>query len=127
MPKEVINPPNVHRPRGYSHAFKVGNTVYVAGQAPYDLEGNLVGKGDLAKQAEQAYENLKRVLEAAGATMADLVMVTWYLRNVDDFAKTGDATRKYFQRPYPPGTAVGVTRLMNPDALIEVDAVAVIG
>ena len=67
MPKEVIIPKNVHPTRGYSHAYKCGNTIYVAGQIGWDEEGKLVGEGDVVTQTERAYENLKRVLEAAGA------------------------------------------------------------
>ena len=66
MPKEIIAPPDVVPARGYSHAIKAGNTVYVAGQVAWDINGNLVGKGDFEAQARLALENLKRVLEAAG-------------------------------------------------------------
>ena len=90
------------------------------------MEMKLVGKGDIVAQTALTYENLKRVLEAAGATMADIVKVTYYLRNYDDLYKTGDLFQKYFQRPYPPSTAVEVTRLADPDQLIEVDVIAVV-
>ena len=78
MSREVIAPDNVFKARGYSHAFKVGNTIYVAGQAPFDQDMRLVGKGDIVAQAELSFENLKRVLQAGGATMADIVMLTYY-------------------------------------------------
>lgn len=126
MPREVIVPDNVHKARGYSHAFKVGDTIYVAGQGPFDQEMRLVGEDDIVSQTEQTYENLKRVLEAAGATIANIVKLTWYLRSIDDLPKTGDVFRKYFQRPYPAGTAVEISRLASPDQLIEVDAIAVV-
>lgn len=126
MARELIAPSNVFKPRGYSHAFKVGNTIYVAGQAPFDQEMKLVGKGDIVAQTAQTYENLKRVLEAAGAAMANIVKVTYYLTNYDDLYKTGDLFVKYFQRPYPPSTAVEVSRLADPDQLIEVDVIAVV-
>lgn len=129
MPREVINPDNVFIPRVYSHAFKVGNTIYVAGQAPFaqfDEETKLVGNGDIVAQAEQTYENLKRVLEAAGATTADIVKITIYVKNWDDLLKTFDVFGKYFQPPYPPATGVEISRLADPDQLIEVDAIAVV-
>jgi len=126
MSREVIAPDNVFKARGYSHAFKVGNTIYVAGQAPFDQDMRLVGKGDIVAQAELSFENLKRVLQAAGATMADIVMLTYYFKNIDDLAKTGDVLREHFQRPYPPATALEVSRLVDPDQLIEVDAIAVV-
>ncbi len=126
MAREVINPSNVFKPRGYSHAFKVGNTIYVAGQAAFDQQMKLVGKGDIVAQTAQTYENLKRVLEAAGATMADIVKVNYYVRNYDDLNKTGELMVKYFPRPFPPSTAVEVTRLADPDQLIEVEVIAVV-
>ena len=126
MSKEVIAPTNVHKARGYSHAFKVSNTIYMAAQAPVDQEMKLVGKGDIVKQTEQVYENIKRVLEAAGATTADIVKVTYYLKDLDDMEKTGPVFAKYFQKPYPPATALQVIRFPEPDFLIEVDAIAVI-
>ena len=126
MLKEVIAPEDVFKARGYSHAFKVGNTIYVAGQVPFDQENKLVGKGDIVIQTERVFENLKRVLESAGATMADIVKLTWYVKNFDDLLKTSDVFRKYFQRPYPPTTALEVGRLADPDQLIEVEAIAVV-
>jgi reactive intermediate/imine deaminase len=126
MSREVIAPDNVFKARGYSHAFKVGNTIYVAGQAPFDQDMRLVGKGDIVAQAELSFENLKRVLQAAGATMADIVMLTYYFKNIDDLGKTGGVLREHFQRPYPPATALEVSRLVDPDQLIEVDAIAVV-
>ena len=127
MAKEIITPGNVSRARGYSHAIKIGNIIHVAGQVALDEEGNLVGKGDMIAQTERAYENLKRVLEAAGATITDIVKLTIFCRDSDSFAKTGEIRRKYFGNYFPAATAVEVNRLMNPDYLIEVEAVAVIG
>ena len=125
--KKIITPKNVHRPFGYSHALQVGNTIYVSGQIPLDLEGRVVGKNDMYAQTEQAYENLKRVLEEAGATMSDIIMLNIYCRDLDEFdKKTRPLRKKYFGDYYPAITAVEVNRLYNPDYLIEVEAVAVI-
>ena len=127
MEKEIIAPVNVSRARGYSHAIKIGNTIYVSGQVALDEEGNLMGEGDMIAQTERAYENLRRVLEAAGATITDIVKLTIFCRDSDSFAKTGEVRRKYFGNHFPATTAVEVNRLMDPDCLIEVEAVAVIG
>ena len=124
---QVINPDNVHRPFGYAHALKVGNTLYVSGQIPLDLEGNLVGKGDIAVQTEQVYENLKRVLEAAGGNMTNIVMLNIYCRDIDAFdKKTRPLRKKYFRNYYPAITAVEVKRLYRQDFLIEIEAVAIV-
>ena len=126
MTKDIIAPDNVHRARGYSHAIKVGNTIYVSGQIGMDLEGNIV-EGDCGAQAHQALENMKRVLETAGATMQDVVKFNYYFTNIaEDLPKVGDAYRKYFGQPYPTGTAVQVGSLAYPGLLLEVEAIAVV-
>ena len=126
MPKEVIIPKNVHRTRGYSHAFKCGNTIYVAGQIAFDEEGKLVGEGDVVVQTERAYENLKRVLEAAGASISDIVMMNIYTLDLDGFNKTGEIRRKYFGKHFPATTLLIVAGLDEPGTLIEVEAIAVV-
>ena len=96
MTKEIIAPENVVPARGYSHAVKVGNTIYVSGQGGIDPEGNVI-EGDCGAQAHQAFENMKRVLEAAGATMQDVVKLNYYFANIaEDVPKIADAYRKYF-------------------------------
>ena len=126
MPKEVIIPKNVHRTRGYSHAFKCGNTIYVAGQIAWDEEGKLVGEGDVVAQTERAYENLKRVLEAAGASISDIVMMNIYTLDLEGFNKTGEIRRKYFGKHFPATTVLIVAGLDEPGTLIEVETIAVV-
>ena len=126
MPKEIISPKNVHRTRGYSHAFKCGNTIYVAGQVGWDEEGKIVGEGDVVAQTERAYENLKRVLEAAGASISDIVMMRIYTMDLEGFNKTGEIRRKYFDRHFPPTTVIVPVELYDPGTLIEVEAIAVV-
>jgi len=126
MPKEVIVPENVHRPRGYSHAIKVGNTIYVAGQVGLDENGNLVGEGDVVAQAERAYENLKRVLEAAGAAMTDIVRLDIYTTDLDGFMRTGEIQRKYLGKPYPAMVLIGIDKLGDPGSMVEIEAIAVV-
>ena len=126
MAKDIIAPQNVHRARGYSHAIKVGNTIYVAGQIGMDLDGNIVD-GDCSAQVHQAFENMKRVLEAAGAAMQDVVKLNYYFLNIaEDLCKIGDAYRQYFGRHYPAATAVQVGSLFMPGLLLEVEAIAVV-
>ena len=126
MTKEIIAPENVVPARGYSHAVKVGNTIYVSGQGGIDPEGNVI-EGDCGAQAHQAFENMKRVLEAAGATMQDVVKLNYYFTNIaEDLPKIADAYRKYFGRHYPASTAVQVGSLVYPGLLLELEAIAVI-
>ncbi len=125
--KEVINPSNVHWPLGYSHVVKAGNKVYISGQIPLDKEGNIVGKGDIATQTEQVYENLKRCLEAAGATMNDIVMLGVKVTDVEDYDKnTRGIRKKYFGKYRPATTCVEISRLYFPEIMIEVEATAII-
>jgi reactive intermediate/imine deaminase len=126
MTKEIIAPPDVVPARGYSHAIKAGNTIYVAGQVAWDVEGNLVGKGDFETQARQALENLKRVLAAAGAQMTDIVQLNYYIRNLEDFAKIRNPYREYFGKYFPPQTLTVISSLADPELLIEIQAIAVI-
>lgn len=126
MAKQIIAPSTVHPARGYSHAIKVGNTIYVAGQIALDREGNLVGGDNFEAQAEQAFQNLKAIIEAAGATMNDVVKVNIYLKRREDMQAMRRMRRKYFGDYFPPSTAVAIASLGLPEWLIEVEAIAVV-
>ncbi len=126
--REVINPKNVHWPFGFSHVVKVGDTVWVSGQLPMDQDGNIVGEGDMAMQTEKTYENLQKCLESVGATLRDIVMLGIYVTDLDEFAsKTAEIRKKYFGKYRPATTGIEVSRFYFPDAMIEVEATAVIG
>lgn len=126
MTREVIRPPNVHPATGYSHAWKVGNTIYVAGQVAVDREGRLVGPGDFEAQAVQVFENLKAVLEAAGAGLEHVVKTTVFLTHFAHRDKFREVRARYFKEPFPASTLVFVESLAQPDWLIEVEAIAVV-
>jgi reactive intermediate/imine deaminase len=125
MAKEYINPSNVHLAKTYSHVVKAGNTIYVSGQIGCDLDGNVV-QGGFEAQAERVFENLSLVLEAAGATLKDVVKVTTYLRSMTDRPVLTAIRQKYFSEPYPASTLVEISSLALPDLLIEVEAIAVV-
>ncbi|MFC1964951.1 RidA family protein [Chloroflexota bacterium] len=124
--KEIIAPGNVHKSMGYAHAVKVGNTVYVAGQAAVDLDGNIIGIGDFSAQVAQTFENMKRVLEASGANLGNVVKTTAYFTNLDALPIWVDVRKKYLDSYTVAGTVVEISRLAFPEMLIEVDAIAVI-
>ncbi|UCB47979.1 MAG: RidA family protein [Deltaproteobacteria bacterium] len=125
--KKVIAPKNLHRPFGYAHAIQIDKTLYISGQIPLDMDMNVVGKNDMAAQTEQVYGNLKRVLEDAGGSMKNIVMLNIYCTDVERFDKeTRGMRKKYFGDYYPAVTAVEVKRLYRPDFMIEVEAVAVL-
>ena len=125
--REIINPKNVHWPFGFSHVTKMGDTLHISGQLALDQEGNIVGKDDIIAQTEKAYENLKKCLESVGATMRDIVMLRIFVTNLEEFQKTGEVRTKYFGKYRPATTGLEISRLYYPEAMIEVEATAVIG
>jgi 2-iminobutanoate/2-iminopropanoate deaminase len=122
--KEVIFTEKAQKPGGmpYSQAIKVGNTVYVAGQGPFDPEtGRLVGN-TLEEQARRALENLKAILEEAGAMLKDVVKVTVFLGEGAGFNEFNLIYKDYFSMPYPART-IGPA---NMGFMVQIDAIAVI-
>jgi 2-iminobutanoate/2-iminopropanoate deaminase len=125
------NPDTVAAPMGtYSQAVRVetGDAVWihVSGQIAIDLEGNLVGPGDVRAQTRQVFENLKAILAANGATFADVVKIGTYLTTLDDLAGMREVRGEYLTAEPPASTAVQVVALVVPEALIEIDLVAVV-
>ena len=125
------NPDTVAAPMGtYSQAVRVetGDAVWihVSGQIAIDAEGNLVGPGDMRAQTRQVFENLKAILEANGATFADAVKIGTYLTTLDDLAGMREVRSEYLMAEPPASTAVQVVALVVPEALIEIDLVAVV-
>lgn len=107
----------------YSTAVKVGETIYVSGQLPVDITGEIVGD-DIASQAKQCFENLEKVLLSVNLKLDHVVKTTVYLSKFDHFQKMNQLYALYFGHPYPARTCVEVSRLPK-DALIEIDAIAV--
>ena len=125
------NPDTVAAPMGtYSQAVRVetGDAVWihVSGQIAIDLEGNLVGPGDVRAQTRQVFENLKAILAANGATFADAVKIGTYLTTLEDLAGMREVRSEYLTAEPPASTAVQVVALVVPEALIEIDLVAAV-
>ena len=108
-----------------SQAIQVGDSIYVSGQTAQDPEGNVVGKGDMKAQMRQVLENMKTVLETAGASMDDIVKVTVYTTDMSRLLETHEIRAQYFPDPPPASTGLEVKALASPDLLVEVEAVAV--
>lgn len=100
--------------------------IFVSGQVPRDKSGNVVGKGDMAAQIERVGENIKMCLEAAGATLDDLVKITSFTTDIDEFFKHSAVRNRYFGKALPASTAVEVRRLAHPDWMIEIEATAIV-
>jgi reactive intermediate/imine deaminase len=107
----------------YSQAIVAGNTVYVAGQGPFNPGTGKMPAG-FEDQAAQTFENIKAIVESAGATLRDVVKVNVYLADLGNFAKMNEIYKRYFQDPYPARATVG-TQLLGGMA-IEVECVAVL-
>ena len=115
-----------YEPYRISQAMRVGDLVFVSGQAAIDEDGGLVGVGDFDAQAELVFRNLARVLEAAGSSLADVVKVTIYLTDMANFPKIVELRGKWFTEPYPADTIVEVASLALPELEIEIEAIAVV-
>jgi enamine deaminase RidA (YjgF/YER057c/UK114 family) len=132
LSKEIFSPATLPPPTGYSHVAKVnrGTLVYIAGQVSSDASGALVGEGNFEAQVEQVFKNVKLALEAAGATMADIVKLNSYLVaevSQDDLPKMRAIRDRYLNKEKPPAsTLVVVSRLARPGWLIEIEAIAAI-
>jgi len=129
----LFNPPTMHKPAGYSHVAEItkGKLIYIAGQVAIDVHGNLVGKDNFAAQAGQVFANLTAALQAVGATFQNVVKLNYYCVDTVDPAillPAVRAVRDGLVNPDAPpaSTLVIVSRLVRPEWLIEVEAVAVI-
>jgi reactive intermediate/imine deaminase len=107
----------------YSQAVRVGNTLYLSGQTPLDpVTGELVA-GDISAQARQVFENLRAVLDAAGASFEHVARVGIYLVDLGDFAAVNEVMKQYFREPYPARSTIGVAALPRA-AAVEIDMIA---
>lgn len=108
----------------YTDAVQAGGLLFVSGCVPADGQGRLVGDGDVVAQARQVFENIGRVLAAAGTGFAEVVKVTVYLIDIDDRPLINPVRQEVFGDARPASTLVEVSRLALPGARLEVDAVA---
>jgi len=125
------NPDTVAAPIGsYSQSVRVETAdatwIYVSGQIAVDLDDELVAPNDLPAQTQQVYENLRAVLEAHGATFGDVVKIQTYFTTLDGFAESREIRARFLPAEPPASTAVQVVALVVPEAVIEVDVVAVV-
>jgi reactive intermediate/imine deaminase len=127
MARTAIQPADLADPRPrYTHGWRVGNTVYVAGQLALDKEGKLVGPNDIAAQSRRVFENMRRILETAGSRLGDVVKITVFVTDIRFREPYGEVRKEFFPADPPASTLVQVACLAIPGALIEIEAVAVI-
>jgi len=115
-----VAPPAGH----YSHGIIAsGRMLFVAGQVALDAEGRLVGPADAAAQARQVLINLQRIIESAGASMADVARTTVYLTRLEDRGPVAEVRAEFFPPPPPANTLLVVASLAQPEFLVEIDAI----
>ena len=125
-----VNPASLAKPSGFSHAtVATGTTVFLAGQTGMDIDGHVV-EGGVVAQFEKALANLLTALAAAGGQPRDLASMTVYIVDMDDYRanarEIGEVWRRLIGSDYPAMAGIGVSRLWDADALVEVQGLAVL-
>ena len=125
MSKQVILTSNAPSPVGpYSQAIRAGSLIFVAGQIPIDPKTGAMPEG-IAEQTRVVLRNIQAVLEAAGASLADVVKTTVYMKDLGEFAAMNQVYAEFFTDKPPARATVEVARLPK-DARVEIEAVAVL-
>jgi len=128
MSVQVIQPDTVHDTTAfaYSQATRMGDLIFLAGQVPYDVDGNLVGKGDVGAQTEQVFRNIKDILEAAGSGLNMVGKVTVFTTKLEYRPIIHQVRTRIFGEVghLPASTLAVVTSLADPEWLVEIEAIA---
>jgi reactive intermediate/imine deaminase len=128
--KRFLSPKTMSPPFGYSHVVDApaGRVIFISGQVPLNTEGELVGEGDFEAQARQVFANLSAALEAAGAGWSDVVKLNYFLTDIGELATVRAIRDEYVDTERPPAsTLVQVSALFSPEAMVEIEAVAIKG
>jgi 2-iminobutanoate/2-iminopropanoate deaminase len=130
MGKREIRTAKLRDPSGhFSQAIEVeakGRIVFLSGMTARRADGTIAGVGNIEVQTRQVCENLKSAVEAAGGSLDDVCRVDVYVRNMEHFEAIHKVRREYFKAPAPASTMVEVTKMVHPDYLIEINAIAVL-
>jgi 2-iminobutanoate/2-iminopropanoate deaminase len=105
-------------------AREIRQLAWISGQLAFDENNQLVGPGDIRAQTEQCLKNIQRCLAQLGGTLADVVQVTVFVRDLTELAAIHDVRLRYFKDPLPTSTLVAVSGFVDPRAMIEINAVA---
>lgn len=125
MLKRIHTTPDIYEPFLLSQGIRLGDVLYISGQAGYGDDGKIVDGGFRA-QGEQAFSNLRRALVAGGSSLENVGKVTIFLTDMGNFDEVVELRRKYFTAPYPADTIVEIKALYTPEAVIEIEAIAAV-
>lgn len=123
--KQIKITPDPYAPFNLSQGVALGDLLFISGQTSINENGALIHTGDFVAQAEQAFKNLDKVLKAGGSSLNDILKVTIFLKDMSNFKEVVALRAKYFSTPYPADSIVEISNLFHPDALIEIEAIAV--
>jgi enamine deaminase RidA (YjgF/YER057c/UK114 family) len=124
MPRTRLQPSTLADPLRYSHGFRVGNTVYLAGALGTEPDGSMAT--DIRGQTRRAFEKLQTVMREAGGSLADIVKLTVYVTDMRWREGYGEVRAQFFASDPPASTLVQVVALADPSALIEIEGIAVL-
>ncbi|MBD2100949.1 RidA family protein [Leptolyngbya sp. FACHB-261] len=123
--EQIKTDPDPYQPFLLSQGIQVGNLLFISGQAGYADDGKIV-TGSFRAQGEQAFSNLDRALVAGGSNLSHVAKVTIFLTDMSNFGAIVELRRQYFSPPYPADSIVEVSSLSTPEAMIEIEAIAVV-
>lgn len=127
--KKQLCAPELSTPSGHFSQGIIaspGRMVFISGMTARDADGRVVGPGDIEAQTHRVCENLKHAVSAAGGTLDDIVRVDVFVRNIEHFDAIHRVRRQYFDTPAPASTLLEVSKMVSPEMLIEINAIAVI-
>ena len=125
MLTRITTNPDPYEPYLLSQGIRIGDLLFISGQAGYGEDGKIVDGGFRA-QGEQAFANLRRALEAGGSDLENVVKVTIFLTDMGNFKDVVELRRTFFSPPYPADSIVEIKALYTPEAMIEIEAVAAV-
>jgi reactive intermediate/imine deaminase len=122
--ERIATQPDPYAPFRLAQGYRVGDLLFISGQAAYGEDGRIIAPGDFDAQASLAFGNLERALRAGGSSLRNVIKVTLFLTDMSNFDKVVELRGKYFHPPYPADTIVEISALYSKDAMIEIEAIA---
>ena len=127
MPKlEIVDPWGFDSRYTFSPAVRKGNLLFISGLTATNSKGEVVGEGDIVVQTREIFKKIGKILEEAGASFDDIVKTVDYITTKQGYKGTADVRRQFFKNGFPAATGIVVKELLRPEALIEIDAIAVL-